>query len=164
MHQWPMPLAHKMHRPYFSLNRLFFQFYTQSMAAENYSNVIQNEGDDEKQGRAKRTWATDFVQRMRIAITWETPHTPSQHLRKVLPNRCKVDGVLLYYLSIEQTNHKYANRHFWSDLYSEAIFPLIRSRFLYRHKHTIRKHFKSNVYVHGLCGVSACFNRLTVTT
>lgn len=114
-----MPLRIKCTGHILFSNRLFFQLCTQSMAAENYSNVIQNEVEGKNEEERTCNMATDFVAPNPNGWMRQThTHTHSYAITtftQSLPNRCWAD-VFLLLLSIEQTNHKYANCLFWSDL------------------------------------------------
>lgn len=92
-HQMANAASHKMHRPYFYSNRLFFQLCTQSMAAGNYSNVIQNEeeGNTRKNEHGHR-FRCNESERNGCRTKTHT-QTPLRHLRKV----CQTNARLMHY-------------------------------------------------------------------
>lgn len=91
----------------FFVNRLFFQLYTQTTTAENYSNVIQNEEEGKtKEERTRPLIPCNEFERLNHrdahAITTFTQSSPI---------RCKVDAMhlLLLLSSIERANKRTIN-------------------------------------------------------
>lgn len=166
-----------MHRPYFS--RIVCSFNslhtierpTRWKLFKCHSKKRKRMRKKHERSRRATNTASDFVQRIQTMRCGTHCHviTPLRRILRKIDAKCKVQHDAFYYYyyfhlsSIEQTNHKYANCLFWSDLpvvYTRVQrffhrFPMPFTRPALAGASSNRKHRNMRTFCFGMCGSRA---------